>query len=306
MKNKVRHMIQAAAAVFFNGYAAGFVKGKIFRGKTKAICVPVLNCYSCPGAVGACPIGSLQAVLGSRNSKFSFYVLGTIMLFGVILGRAICGFLCPFGFIQELIYKLKTPKVTVPKKLDRPLRYLKYAVLIVLVIVLPLFLTNEFGMGDPYFCKWLCPAGTLEGGLPLVLMNDSLKKAIGFLFSWKVGILVVILILSVLIYRPFCKFLCPLGAFYGLFNRISFVRLAVDRDQCVECGLCEKNCKMNVPVREKINSPECIRCGECRAICPKQAISLSSLAGNVRARKSDADEWANTGVAPDGQKISTH
>ncbi|MCQ2438828.1 MAG: 4Fe-4S binding protein [Oscillospiraceae bacterium] len=290
MKKKVRHMIQAAAAVFFNGYAAGFVKGKIFRGKTKAICVPVLNCYSCPGAVGACPIGSLQAVLGSRNSKFSFYVLGTILLFGVILGRAICGFLCPFGFIQELIYKIKTPKVTVPKKLDRPLRYLKYAVLIVLVIVLPLFLTNEFGMGDPYFCKWLCPAGTLEGGLPLVLMNDSLKKAIGFLFSWKVGILVVILILSVLIYRPFCKYLCPLGAFYGLFNRISFVRLAVDRDQCVECGLCEKNCKMNVPVRENINSPECIRCGECKAACPKQAISLSSLAGNVRARKSGAEE----------------
>lgn len=290
MKNKVRHMIQAAAAVFFNGYAAGFVKGKIFRGKTKAICVPVLNCYSCPGAVGACPIGSLQAVLGSRNSKFSFYVLGTIMLFGVILGRAICGFLCPFGFIQELIYKLKTPKVTVPKKLDRPLRYLKYAVLIVLVIVLPLFLTNEFGMGNPYYCKWLCPAGTLEGGLPLVLMNEPLKKAIGFLFSWKVGILVVILILSVLIYRPFCKYLCPLGAFYGLFNRISFVRLTVDRDQCVECGLCEKSCKMNVPVPENINSPECIRCGECKAACPKQAISLSSLAGNVRVRKSGAEE----------------
>lgn len=274
MKNRLRHIIQAVATVFINGYVAGFIKGRIFRGKTKAICVPVLNCYSCPGAVGACPIGSLQAVLGDRNSKFSFYVLGTVMLFGVILGRAVCGFLCPFGFIQELIYKIKTPKVKMPAKVDRPLRYLKYVVLVVLVVILPLFLTNEYCMGNPYFCKWLCPAGTLEGGLPLVLMNEPLKKAIGFLFYWKVGILIAILILSVLIYRPFCKYLCPLGAFYGLFNKISLVQLAVDKDKCVACGLCEKNCKMNVSVLKNINSTECIRCGECKAACPRAAITL--------------------------------
>ncbi|MCQ2513099.1 MAG: 4Fe-4S binding protein [Lachnospiraceae bacterium] len=290
MKNKVRYMIQAAAAVFFNGFATGFIKGRIFRGKTKGICIPVLNCYSCPGAVAACPIGSLQAVLGSRNSKFSFYVLGTMMLFGVILGRAICGFLCPFGFIQELIYKIKTPKIKIPQKIDRPLRYLKYVVLIVLVIVLPLFLTNEFGMGNPYYCKWLCPVGTLEGGLPLVLMNDSLKKAVGLLFSWKVGILVVILILSVLIYRPFCKYLCPLGAFYGLFNRISFVKLDINRDKCVECGLCEKTCKMNVSVLKNINSTECIRCGECKSACPKQAIDIKSLTRDVKSQETSAEE----------------
>lgn len=290
MKNKVRHMIQATATVFFNGYAAGFIKGRIFRGKTKGICVPVLNCYSCPGAVGACPIGSLQAVLGSRNSKFSFYVLGTIMLLGIILGRTICGYLCPFGFIQELIYKIKTPKIKIPKKIDRPLRYLKYAVLIVLVIVLPLFLTNEFGMGNPYYCKWLCPAGTLEGGLPLVLMNDSLKKAVGFLFSWKVGILVVILILSALIYRPFCKYLCPLGAFYGLFNRISFVKLDINRDKCVECGLCEKTCKMNVSVLKNINSTECIRCGECKSACPKQAIAIKPFARDVKVQETSEED----------------
>ena len=281
MKNKLRHIIQTTATVFFNGYAAGFMKGKIFRGKTKAICVPVLNCYSCPGALGACPIGALQAVLGDRDSHFSFYVLGTIMLFGIILGRAICGFLCPFGFIQELIYKIKTPKIRIPKKIDRPLRYLKYVVFTVLVVLLPLFLTNKYGMGSPYYCKWLCPAGTLEGGLPLVLMNEPLKKTIGFLFSWKVGILIVILMLSNLIYRPFCKYLCPLGAFYGLFNRISFIQLKVNRDKCVGCGLCEKTCKMNVPVLQDINSVECIRCGECKAACPKQAIELKKLSRSV-------------------------
>ncbi|WMJ77081.1 MULTISPECIES: 4Fe-4S binding protein [unclassified Sedimentibacter] len=275
MKSKTnkRHIIQLIAAIIINGYAAGFVKGKIFTGKTKLICVPVLNCYSCPGALGSCPIGGLQAVLGDRSFKFSFYILGFIMLFGILCGRLICGFLCPFGFVQDLLYKIRRPKFTVPKNIDKPLRYLKYFVLIVFVIALPLIITNQYGMGNPYFCKLICPAGTLEGGIPLLAMNEELKNTIGALFFWKLGVLLAIIIFSIITYRPFCKYLCPLGALYALFNKFSFYQMDVDKTKCTGCKICERNCKMNVEITKNINSTECIRCSECKNICPHNAIS---------------------------------
>lgn len=265
--------IQLAATALTNGYIIGFFNGRIFTGNTKIFCVPGLNCYSCPGALGACPIGALQAVLGGRKHNFSYYVIGIIILFGVIFGRLICGLLCPFGFIQDLLYKIPLPKLNVPHKIDRPLRWLKYVIALVMVILLPIFLTNEFGMATPYFCKWLCPAGTLEGGIPLAITNEGLRAQLGFLFNWKIGILIVVIISSMLIYRPFCKYLCPLGAFYSLFNKISFYQMNVDKLKCTNCKACERHCKMNVEVTKNINSLECIRCGECKNICPTEAIT---------------------------------
>lgn len=271
--NRFRTLVQLLAAAVINGYAAGFIGGKIFTGRSKMLCVPVLNCYSCPGALGACPIGALQAVAGGRRHNVSFYALGTLMLFGTVLGRLICGFLCPFGFVQDLLHKIPLPKVTVPNKLDRALRFLKYAVLVLFVLLLPVLAANRFGVGDPWFCKYICPAGTLEGGIPLLLMNDGLRKAAGVLFSWKTGVLVAVILGSVFISRFFCRYLCPLGAFYALFNRFAFYRMNVDKEKCVGCGKCEAVCPMAVKVTENINCGECIRCGKCGAACPTGAIS---------------------------------
>ena len=263
--------IQLVAAALTNGYAWGFAKGKIFTGGTKALCVPVLNCYSCPGALGACPVGALQTALGGR--RFPFYVLGLLVLFGVVLGRAVCGLLCPFGLVQDLLHKIPVPKVKVPTLLDRPARYGKYAVLLVMVILLPAFAPTETGIASPYFCKYICPAGTLGGGIPLLAMNAGLRQAVGALFQWKLLVLAVIVILSMAIHRPFCKYLCPLGAFYALFNRFSFYRMELDGGKCVDCKKCERSCPMDVEVTKNINSPECIRCGRCKAVCPTGAIS---------------------------------
>ena len=192
----MRNKLQLIATLISNGYILGFLKGKIYKGDYKYICVPGLNCYSCPGAIGSCPIGSLQAVLGGKNGKISFYIFGTLIFFGVLLGRFICGFLCPFGFFQDLLYKIKFKKITINKNFDHYLRYLKYLFLIFFVILMPIFLKDEFNIAAPYFCKYICPTGILEGGIPLVLTNQSLRESIGFLFFWKMFLLIMFSLLG--------------------------------------------------------------------------------------------------------------
>ena len=142
-------VIQLLSAALFNGYAAGFGRGRIFTGASKAFCVPVLNCYSCPGALGACPIGSIQSMLGGMQSRFPFYVLGLLVLFGAVLGRVVCGLLCPFGLVQDLLHRIPVPKRVVPRRIDRPARYLKYVVLAVLVFLVPAFAAAETGVVPP-------------------------------------------------------------------------------------------------------------------------------------------------------------
>jgi len=268
-----QRVVQLVSAVLVNGYLIGFQKGKIFTGSSKALCVPVLNCYSCPGALGACPIGSIQFALGGIKRHFPFYILGLLMLFGIVLGRVVCGLLCPFGLVQDLLYKIPLPKIKVPKKIDKPARWLKYVVLLVFVILLPIFAVTKIGIAPPYFCKYICPAGTLGGGVPLMIADPMLRKLAGMLFSWKMLVLVVILTASMLIHRPFCRYLCPLGAFYALFNRFSFFQMKLEPSKCVGCQKCEHTCPMAVEVTKNINSTECIRCGKCKSVCPTGAIS---------------------------------
>ncbi|WP_304943477.1 4Fe-4S binding protein [Vallitalea guaymasensis] len=260
-------------AIITNLHLKGFSTGKIYTGKMKKICVPGLNCYSCPGALGSCPIGSLQAVIGGIKYQFSFYMIGLLMLIGSLVGRFVCGWLCPFGLIQELIHKIPLPKLKVNKTFNK-LKYLKYLILVVFVFLLPMFWVNIVGMGKPTFCEFICPAGTLEGGIPLVLLNKPLRAVIGFLYTWKIALLVITVILSIFIFRPFCRFICPLGAIYSLFNPISLYRLKIDSDKCTSCGICSRKCKMQVDVYKNPNSLECIRCGECISSCPQNAIEI--------------------------------
>ena len=252
------------------------------------VCVPGLNCYSCPAASGACPIGSFQAVVGSSKFRFSYYITGILILIGVLLGRFICGFLCPFGWFQELLHKIPTKKFST-KRL-RPLTYLKYIILVVMVFLLPLLLVNEIGLGDPYFCKYLCPQGVLEGAIPLSLVNSGIRAALGTLFTWKLGILLTVIVLSILFFRPFCKWICPLGAFYALFNRISLLQIQVEEHRCVSCGKCAKACKMDVDVLKTPAHTECIRCGMCINACPTGALHFRYGLGCAKKKALEAAE----------------
>ena len=189
------------------------------------------------------------------------------------MGRLVCGWLCPFGLIEDLLYKIPFAKKLKKLPGERWLKWLKYIMLIVLVILLPLFAVDIVGQGKPWFCEYVCPAGTLTAGIPLVLLNKGLRDIVGFLYAWKMFILVVIIIMSVIVYRPFCRYLCPLGAIYGIFNPISLYRYKVDTDKCTKCGACQRACKLDIKTFENPNSPDCIRCGDCIKSCPFGAIS---------------------------------
>ena len=265
-KPSKRKIIQIYTALLYNANIKGFFNGQIYKGPTKNLCLPGLNCYSCPGAVAACPLGALQNALSASDTRMPAYIFGIIILFGLTLGRMICGWLCPIGLGQDLLYGIKTPKLK-KSKATYILSYLKYVILALLVVFVPLC------FAIPSFCEYICPAGTFEGGLGLLSNpeNEGLLAVLGPLFSWKFTLLVLIIVASIFVFRSFCRFLCPLGALYGFFSHIALLGIKLDQNKCTDCGLCITACKMDI---KKVGDHECIHCGECIAICPAKAISF--------------------------------
>lgn len=268
-----RRLIQLAATILTNPYAANFLSGKLYRGELKNFCAPGLNCWSCPAAAFSCPIGALQAV-GGAGGKFSFYSAGFIILIGLLFGRVICGFLCPFGLIQELLNKIPSPKLFLPRRFNR----VKYFLLIIFVLILPV--ATKFG--EPAFCEYICPAGTLEAGLPLIATHEEFRDVLGNLFALKIFILVAVIVGCVLVHRFFCRVMCPLGAIYGLLNKYSFSQINFAADKCIGCGRCKNVCPLDLDPTKEFNSVECVRCERCKKICPTKAFHRVSGGGAKR------------------------
>lgn len=297
-----RKLIQLYCALLYNANLKGFSSGSIYKGNSKAICVPGLNCYSCPGAVGACPLGSLQGSFSADRSTL-FYVGGILLLYCVMFGRMICGWLCPFGLVQELLYKIKTPKLK-KSRVTRILSYLKYVILIIFVFIIPI----AYAFKDtplPGFCKYICPAGTLEGGLGLLsnAVNESYFAMLGPIFTWKFLVMVSTIVASVFIFRVFCRFICPLGALYGLFNRISIFGVKVEESKCINCNLCTNRCKMDV---KSVGDQECISCGECMDVCPTDAIKWKGILRKENASTVSSDETPTNGTLADTTANDKH
>ena len=277
----MRRLVQLYSALLHNAHLKGFIDGEIYQGKAKYACVPGLNCYSCPGAVGACPLGAIQNALAASGHRAGWYVMGIVLLFGVTLGRTICGWLCPLGLIQELLHKIPTLKIR-KNRLTRALTWLKYIVLAVFAAAIPLWYGLKHDIPVPGFCKYICPAGTLEGAVGLLAnpKNAGLFGMLGVLFTRKLVIMLVVGLACVFCYRSFCRFLCPLGAIYGLFNRFCLVGVRVDGERCNGCGACVRGCRMDV---RQVGDHECIHCAQCMDSCAQKAISLRAGGAALKA-----------------------
>lgn len=265
-----RRLIQLYSALLYNAHLKGFAEGKIYTGKLKSVCVPGLNCYSCPGAVSGCPLGSLQNAVSATADRPAFYIVGILLLFGLLLGRVICGFLCPFGLLQELLHKIPVKKL---KKgpFTRKLSYTKYVILLVFVFLIPAYYAFK-RIPMPGFCKFICPQGTLEGAVMLLIHpeNGDLRAMLGSLFVWKFSVMIVVLVSCVFIFRAFCRFLCPLGAIYGLMSRLALIGVKVDMEKCTDCGACVRICPMDI---RSVGDSECVHCGKCIDVCYTKAIA---------------------------------
>jgi len=236
-------------------------------------CVPVLNCHSCPWAVFACPIG----VLGhfAQWGIFPFLALGTVALFGAVFGRILCGWVCPFGMLQDLLHRIPSPKWTVP----RWMTWIKYVLLLGGVILVPIVWSVD---SYAFFCK-LCPAGTLESLLPRALAEGNFAALAA---SWvRLAVLCGTLALAMVSLRSFCKVFCPIGAILAICNRFSAFSLGYAQEDCPECKLCLQECPMDVRIEdfrqdgadgEVITAPaECILCLNCTHNCQQAGLRFS-------------------------------
>ncbi|NLW17499.1 MAG: 4Fe-4S binding protein [Firmicutes bacterium] len=273
-----RRLSQWMAAIVSNSYLSGWLEGRIYQGKLKMICVPFLNCYSCPGALGSCPVGAFQSLAAGFGRTLSLYIGGLLLAIGALGGRVVCGWLCPFGLVQELVHRGKRVRRRLPKALEK----VKFVVL-GLTVALPFVWRDGVGLAEPYFCKYLCPAGTLQGGLPLVAMNPGLQSLVGWLFSWKLLVLILIMVAAYFYWRPFCRVLCPLGAFYGLLNPLSIWQLRLRGERCIDCGACTRQCKAALDPTKLPNNSACVRCLECVKACPTGALTFTNKKPTNRA-----------------------
>ena len=274
--NALRWCIQWIALIGSNLYLGFFKTKQVYQGSLKSACVPFLNCHSCPNAFFSCPIGTMQHFMTVQ--KIPFLLISYLSAVGMTVGSMACGWLCPFGFLQDLMYKIKSVKIPIPKQLSS----LRYLMLGLLVILFPI-VTQE-----TWFSK-LCPMGTLQAALPWAIWNPIIpvygeavvsSTGFSFLFAAKILILIFFLAWFVVSKRPFCRTTCPLGAIFGLFNAHSLMRLKVEKKGCKDCSLCSKDCPVDLNVGEDPNATTCVRCLKCLD-CENVTLTVGGLGDKV-------------------------
>lgn len=288
-----RFWVQLVATIFVNN---GLLQA------TKGICWPGLNCWACPAAAFACPLGALQNAMGAWRWRLAgsglaaallalpWYVIGGLLLVGALFGRMVCGWICPFGWFQDLLARIHPLKLRLP----RALSYFRYLVLVALVLAIP------FATGQPWFCK-LCPQGYLEAGIPQPILRPELREAIGWLWYTKLAIFLAFAGAAVVIRRPFCAVACPLGAIYSLMHRYSLWRVVFLKDKCTDCMWCVRNCPQGIDPRTDLDGHMCIGCLECQK-CPFGAIV--SLPAWRASEEHIASLQKSTEVSGDEQRSS--
>lgn len=230
------------------------------------MCAPVFHCYACPLSTFACPIGIIAQF--SALHLFPMIAVGLLVTVGALFGSLVCGWVCPFGFLQDLAAKVPTPRFDLP----RIAGHLRYVMLIGTVLAIPYF----FGEGHPLFVCRICPAGALEAAVPNMIGQAIAGEKVVWPNAAKLIILALFLIAIFFMRRPWCRLLCPLGAIFTLFNRFSAFFLRFDADQCTQCERCHKLCEFGIEPEKSPDDLRCVRCLECTR-CRPEALTLGSI-----------------------------
>ncbi|MFX0091939.1 MAG: 4Fe-4S binding protein [Candidatus Hodarchaeota archaeon] len=201
------------------------------------------------------------------EKRTPFYLLGYILIIAALLGRTICGWLCPFGFFVDIIDKLAKGDWR-PKWYGW--HYVKYGMLAGAAVGAFLFV-------DIVFCKYFCFTGLIFGITPYWVTWHTVTL---YWFTYHIILLIIFIYMS---YRAggraWCRYLCPFGAFLSLFNSISFIQLKFDKSACTDCGRCAKVCPMDIePTRFSLHDKlGCTRCGTCLNVCPTDALRIGGV-----------------------------
>ncbi|MFH1421812.1 MAG: 4Fe-4S binding protein [Planctomycetota bacterium] len=261
-RNIKRRIVQTVFAILFNMrleflFSAGIIK---VIDKMRHFCVPAINCWSCPLSTFSCPIGALGASLSFH--VIPFVLIGFLLIFGAVLGRFFCGWVCPFGLFQDLLNKIPTPKFRIPDKIAN----IRYLFLFAGVIIIPYFWSTDSYL---FFCQY-CPAGRLEAGIYEKAASPAFPEI------WRLLVLIMFILLMLFSHRGFCRTICPLGALFGIFNKFSIFKMKLNKEKCTNCRWCHKVCPVDHKFNESDNSPDCIRCLNCKE-CKFDAVTSGLL-----------------------------
>lgn len=243
---RLRRISQSCGLIFglFGAFGIGM----------KHIIFPGLHCHACPFSVTICPIGLLQhkTIFG----VIPYFLLGMIGAYGLFAGRAFCGWFCPFGTVNDLLARRKV-------RINRALACSKY-------IILLLVAAGAWYYADTLFCR-VCPAAFLSASLPYFFMG---MVPVGRLFLFRMVVLGGVIIGMVFVARLWCRYLCPMGAVFSVFNRISLFHFSLNKQRCTACEVCKDSCVMGLSPQKEIDCADCIKCGVCVDHCPRNAIKL--------------------------------
>jgi polyferredoxin len=264
------------------------------------VVLPVLHSSGTPQKAFGDAFAAMQEQL--YQAVFPWLPLASFLLVAVFLGRATCSWVCPYGFLQEILSYFKRRHTEVSPRTHQQMINVKYGILVIVVFVCSVLgVSFAFGVGGSYRdalggfgeapFNFLSPTDTMLAIIPKMaldlryaLSEQSLSVVLGgisslsLLFWVRVGILAVAVVLAVYIPRFWCRYLCPHGAVLALLNRFSFLGLKREATQCTKatCRECVKVCPMRVPILdlpwEKFSDPECIYCLKCVDACSTKAI----------------------------------
>jgi polyferredoxin len=230
------------------------------------LCGPVFHCYACPLALLGCPIGVIAQF--SALHMVPYFAIGLLITVGIFIGAIVCGWMCPFGLLQDLAAKIPTPRLKIPRWMG----HFRYVVLVGAVIAVPYF----FGEGHPLFICRICPAGGLEKALPDVVSAAVAGETIVWPNAIKITVIVVFIGAIFVTIRPWCRILCPLGAIFGFFNRFSLFTLDLKEHKCTKCSRCRTLCTYGIHPDKTPNADNCLRCLECTR-CGPAALTPATL-----------------------------